>query len=96
LRRITTGALITGIVLTVALVATQTARDHLLSTYEVAIVTTDDPRLHQGPSAHAAEVEPTPVPGLMVRVEETRREWTQIRMGDGTTGWLPTKTLTRL
>jgi hypothetical protein len=67
-----------------------TARRAVLDSVDPAVVVSEEPRLREGPSKHAAEqrVSTVLVPGVMLPVVESRDGWVQLEFADGTRAWL--------
>ena len=90
----TIGALATIAIICTGLLA---AESYVVSNQHDAVVVAATQAL-QGPAdgVYAPAFSTELTPGVEVSAIETRNNWTKIHIDDGTTGWVPTRTLKRI
>jgi hypothetical protein len=87
---------ISGVLLAAGLLVADRIRSRVIATYDVAIIVSSHPELRQGPSSHAGVISDAVYPGMMVRIAEERRDWTQVLLDGGRLGWIPAAAVVRV
>lgn len=96
-RNISGGGVCTLAAVTLLCTGLLVAESYVVSNQHDAVVVTATQAL-QGPAdgVYAPAFSTELTPGVEVSAIQTRNDWTKIRIDNGTTGWVPTRTLKRI